>query len=122
MNKIGIFVPASQNNPVLINKIYDFLSKTPENNVFIFTDSVVLTPLPEIASVNSYLMDWSNCEIVFMNPYDYDKYKNRAAKAYYVTTKEVLPNLNKSIVENTTILIEEKTKVRKAKNAELQRL
>lgn len=122
MNKIGIFVPPLNNNTVLIRKIYDFLSSVPDNSVFIFLDSVGIVPLPDIACVNSYLMDWSNCEIVFMNPYDYHKYRHKAKKAYYVTTKEVLPNLNKDIVSNTTILIEEKNKVRKVKNAELQRI
>lgn len=124
MKNVGIYVSYNGSKErELLALLHNYLSQDSNNSVFMFTDSAMMSPLPEIASVNSYLMDWSKCDVVFTNAEDFEKHKHKAVNSLFACDKKTLSTLSKELVNQAEVLIVDlpKNKIRKAKNAELQK-
>lgn len=119
---IGIYV----DNVVdydLIQKIKNYYDNT--NNVFIFHNNIVQNhPVNNIACINSWYLDWYDSKIIFTDIDHFNK-KNNSLKTkdiVLLVTKDKISNLSKETIEKCScVLIQDKTKIRKIKNAELHK-
>jgi hypothetical protein len=123
MNQLGIYLSKKTDISQLQNVLVYILEKENIDKFFIVDGIIPTNPEIGIASINLYsMLDYRNT-VLFLNIEDFiNKSHLLCCDKILIADKNHLSQLSKNLLKNTVIHIQEKSRLRKIKNAELQPL
>ncbi len=123
MNNIAIYLNSSVSNSLLDRIKEYYLDLDITNNVFVSHTNPIHMSTINTATISATHLDWMKGTIVFTTISDFlDKKDSVIAQCVLVVEKKGIAELTTKIIEEAEILVNEVSKLRKIKNAELQHL
>jgi hypothetical protein len=117
----SIFTNDIPNNIDLIDKIKNFFQQYHNATDFVILTDDINHGLSSHAILNSFYMIASNGYIIFLNLNDYYLYRDQMVKnAILYLTQEDISNIDRNIIKNCSVLIENDNELQWIKNHELQ--